>query len=487
MNAETLKQFLLLIRAYVRFDADKILADVMRSGADMGKLFGELQAQFSPTEIALMSLLIQQEARVLPMWNIITVQRGESSGSKSPKWTMRSSKGETMWVFRHDDPQRNSIAVFEAAGWGGILNAMKSGTTLNFTKYPIQVEVDKDGSYWRPIRVLPKPADAQADEIANRPDPVKARDKAIERARIIAGGDFYVVDTETTGVGKNDEPVSVGIARYLYKTQEIGDDSVNYYTLVKPSVPISEGAMSIHGITEERVSIAPTLAQVIGDLWGVYLSKHFMTLAWNAEFDARMLKANNLGLEIECAMKLFAQFNGEWNDKRNEWQTKRLEDAMLMAGLSFEGDKHNALDDARATAQIILWMAKQRLSTEEPADDATEADGQANYTKAHGVLIGSAGEPAEVIIRRLRDSQDTANLLQGLAEMSQQDIHEITEMMLATDEPAFALDDEVEDAETGEVVGLIDRISTGSDGRTIYHVGKRMYGAQALRLASMSF
>ena len=67
--------------------------------------------------------------------------------------------------------------------------------------------------------------------------------------RIIENKPLYL-DTETTGLGQRDEIVEIAILDPLGK--------MVIDTLVRPSKPIPQDAVAIHGITNAMVSAAPT-------------------------------------------------------------------------------------------------------------------------------------------------------------------------------------------------------------------------------------
>ena len=78
----------------------------------------------------------------------------------------------------------------------------------------------------------------------------QARLRAITIAqRVIENKPLYL-DTETTGLGQRDEIVEIAI---LDPPGKMVID-----TLVRPSKPIPQDAVAIHGITNAMVSVAPT-------------------------------------------------------------------------------------------------------------------------------------------------------------------------------------------------------------------------------------
>lgn len=59
-------------------------------------------------------------------------------------------------------------------------------------------------------------------------------------------------------------------------------------TLVKPTIPIPEDAIAIHGITDEMVKDAPNFCEVYPQIVAALAGKE--VLIYNANFDIRILK-----------------------------------------------------------------------------------------------------------------------------------------------------------------------------------------------------
>src|SRR5690349_14999525 len=89
---------------------------------------------------------------------------------------------------------------------------------------------------------------------------------------------FVILDTETTGL-YDAEPVQIAIIRPA--------SSVLLDTLGKPTIPGSEGAARVHGITEERLKDAPTFREVYPKLKQVVADLIIVT--YNVEFDRNVI------------------------------------------------------------------------------------------------------------------------------------------------------------------------------------------------------
>lgn len=95
---------------------------------------------------------------------------------------------------------------------------------------------------------------------------------------------FFLFDTETTGGGENDRvcQIALGILK---------KDGCDYHIdYCKPPLPISYGAMAVHGITEEDVVDKPAFGETdTGKLLASLNSKNSVLMAHNAKFDIDMV------------------------------------------------------------------------------------------------------------------------------------------------------------------------------------------------------
>jgi len=173
--------------------------------------------------------------------------------------------------------------------------------------------------------------------------------------RLVSGGAYVILDTETTDLPKNGgEVIQLGVV----------DARGNplFDTLVKPKGKISSGAAAVHHITEEIVQEAVTFDELYSAL--VQLTHGKTIVAYNAAFDraildntCRLYGLAPLSNEWTCAMLEYARFNGEWNAYHNSFRWKKLTEAAEQLKLSTDG-AHEALSDVRMTHQVILKMAE---------------------------------------------------------------------------------------------------------------------------------
>lgn len=291
--------------------------------------------------------------------HIIRMERGETSNSSSPMWRCQTSEGERVNIFKHTDPVKNNFRLFDAAGYGADLIAMELNESLNWNTFPIAVDLTKaDGSKWWEIAAVhPRPAGSIPD--ANmKPDASLYRAAVESWSRGVLHVHLPVVlwDTETTGLGINDEIIDIGI---------YGNDGIEIFSsLIKPSRPelLTPQISQITGITYDMLQDAPSFTDVYPQIYTALQSS--ISLIYNAEFDMQMLEraCMRAGLKpvpilaVECVMHAFARWHGEWDFKRGDWVNKPLSFALDHLDL-IPDYLHRAAADARSTYRVIRAMA----------------------------------------------------------------------------------------------------------------------------------
>lgn len=182
--------------------------------------------------------------------------------------------------------------------------------------------------------------------MSGNPIPVSVR-KTAERW---LDRDPLFLDTETTGMGQEDEVISVALCD--------AEGNALMDTLVRPACAwIAPASMAIHGLTEEELRNAPGWPEVAGVLRRLLEGRPVVIFC--APFDIRMMKQSCkaygldwwwvVGLDTRCAMKLAEKAFGEGIGLRK---------ALGRLGVPFGGTEHRALDDARATARLLKALAE---------------------------------------------------------------------------------------------------------------------------------
>lgn len=167
---------------------------------------------------------------------------------------------------------------------------------------------------------------------------------------------IVIVDTETTGLDKEAEIIEISIIDCT--------GAILLNTLIKPSKNIPAEATEIHGITNEMVEDAPSWKEMLPQV--LELISHGW-VAYNAKFDARMLEQTS-GSRVdtdyfgapECAMQLYAEYNGEWDKKRRKYKWRKLTDAATSLDAwpeEIDENPHRALYDCYLTLGVIRSIA----------------------------------------------------------------------------------------------------------------------------------
>ena len=178
-----------------------------------------------------------------------------------------------------------------------------------------------------------------------------ANPKVIQRARQILAYEPIFIDCETTGFSPQDVVIEVGVVDLHGATL--------YETLIKPSIPIPEDAIAIHGIREEMVAESPEWEEAWDELQPLLAGRYIG--AYNADFDLRLLKQvhSRHGLvwplddrQFFCVMKLYAAFYGQISPRGNSYRFHKLEAAGAACGIPLP-NSHRAIDDAKLTAALF--------------------------------------------------------------------------------------------------------------------------------------
>ncbi|MFC7344512.1 exonuclease domain-containing protein [Saccharopolyspora griseoalba] len=208
----------------------------------------------------------------------------------------------------------------------------------------------------RPIRPL---TTRQRDALAE--DRVCA---AVWAAEVLADPNTVFLDTETTGLLGGPEPsYAVEIAVVDVSGAPLLD------TLLNPRRSIPQEAIAKHQITDSMVADAPTFSEVLPELTRVLEGRR--VIIYNSEFDRGILTtelerhyrvhdpfgASSLWsthpaacqwmatLRTECAMQRYAEWHGDWDEKRQRYRWQRL-----------DGD-HRARGDCQAIVPRLRVMA----------------------------------------------------------------------------------------------------------------------------------
>ncbi|EOI6838990.1 3'-5' exonuclease [Yersinia enterocolitica] len=169
---------------------------------------------------------------------------------------------------------------------------------------------------------------------------------------------YLILDTETTGLGDDAEIIEISIIDCTGK--------ILLDTLVKPLKTIPAEATAIHGITNDMVADAPTWRDIHYQF--MVITNERTLLIYNALFDSRLIfqtvAASNCQFsgkkyifDAECVMESYAEYYGQWDQKRNKFKWQRLSNAAHQQDVVIDGAPHRALADCKTTLGVIRAMA----------------------------------------------------------------------------------------------------------------------------------
>lgn len=157
-------------------------------------------------------------------------------------------------------------------------------------------------------------------------------------------GKTIIFDTETTGIGDDDEILQLSI---------IDDNgSVIYNEYFKPRYKTSwPRAEAVNHISPEMVNEKPTIYEKQNEIQKIF-SEVSTVIGYNVEFDLQMLR--NAGIYLNPfaekidIMKRFSDYYGDYDTKHKRYKYKSLKVCSDTLGYKSE-NLHNALEDCKAT------------------------------------------------------------------------------------------------------------------------------------------
>ncbi|NMB45969.1 MAG: hypothetical protein GX998_06090 [Firmicutes bacterium] len=164
---------------------------------------------------------------------------------------------------------------------------------------------------------------------------------------------YAVIDIETTGFSPVHNHRIVEVAVIL--VDNVGNGVYEWDTLINPVRDV--GATEIHGLSGADVYSAPTFDQIAPELGSLLRGR--VPVAHNLSFDAPFLAAEfaRAGYSVEldgssglCTMRMASHYLSV--------SSRALEACCDCIGYRIES-AHTALEDARATAQLLAYYIKQ--------------------------------------------------------------------------------------------------------------------------------
>lgn len=160
---------------------------------------------------------------------------------------------------------------------------------------------------------------------------------------------LIVGDTETTGPTTNDKVCEIAWLEIDRRFNVINE----VRSLIDPQMPISPGAMGVHGIEDHMVADSPTIEQFFYEVMPGALDGSTCLIAHNVIFDRRYFGPFMPGLASEvCTLRLARR-------AFPEVENHKLPTLMYALGLT-RGESHSALGDV-TTCLDLLRKISDRL------------------------------------------------------------------------------------------------------------------------------
>lgn len=162
---------------------------------------------------------------------------------------------------------------------------------------------------------------------------------------VVSGTVIGFVDCESTGIGHDDEPISIGVVLVRLDTKFYGEPIAEWYGEQEPRGSIHPAAQRVHG--RSRESLAGKAFDVAG--LRAVLDQAEILIAHQASFDARMI------------LKVIPDLlDWEWRCTRRQWPWREMENKKLDTVCAHFGIERPATHEALADAHALRLAVMQR-------------------------------------------------------------------------------------------------------------------------------
>lgn len=161
---------------------------------------------------------------------------------------------------------------------------------------------------------------------------------------------FVVVDLETSGLGYNDHIIEIGAVKILN-----GEITLKFHSFVACPIKLSPEIELLTGIKDEDLTDAPTVDKALKDLHS--FCDGCIIVGHNLPFDYSFMKkhGDEYGIYFDNP-KIDTLVMARARLKNADIANYKL--STLANYFNIEFNHHRALDDAEATAKILLELAK---------------------------------------------------------------------------------------------------------------------------------
>jgi DNA polymerase III epsilon subunit family exonuclease len=170
---------------------------------------------------------------------------------------------------------------------------------------------------------------------------------------------LLVLDVETTGLDVASNSI-VQIGASLLDRTSLREEAI-FETFVKPTTPMTPQAFGVHGIKDEDLAAAPSVAEALTAL-AAFVPKHALLCGHNVSFDAGFIKAactqNNIAYPFHYhSLDTWSVAFFVLGARGVALESYKL-DALCAHYNIPKAAKHDALGDVRATAEVLRNLSK---------------------------------------------------------------------------------------------------------------------------------
>lgn len=169
------------------------------------------------------------------------------------------------------------------------------------------------------------------------------------------GPKICVADTETaTMKGPIVDMAAIFIDEELNETSRVE-------TLIDPQCKIAPAAQAVHGISQDMVADAPTMAEYVenwGNPFAVEPGQQLIIIGHNVQFDIRMFVQAGLLPQTYTKVCTLRMARNLWPDLNEEEANHKLGTLAVMFGLE-TGPAHRAMGDTVTCLNLLRFIADQ--------------------------------------------------------------------------------------------------------------------------------
>ncbi|MFD9947174.1 PolC-type DNA polymerase III [Nonomuraea sp. NPDC059023] len=172
---------------------------------------------------------------------------------------------------------------------------------------------------------------------------------------------WAVIDFEgLTPAGRPPEPIEVAAVSGRLTDAGTWVEAGRFTSLMRPppEVSVTDRGVAMTGITREMLSQAPTAAEVMADLDGLFGDPPYRLVAHHAATEATLIGGQRrhcptlAAIPLICTVKLARLLLPELSSHKLDLVARRL-------GLQIPADRHRALPDVELTLQVFIRLMVQ--------------------------------------------------------------------------------------------------------------------------------